>query len=285
MCAAGLGKGSEAWYDPASKRVRCPTCSAADGSSTEQVPDAPPIEVLEHGVAGASAQREYERRSVRRLAKIEAEVAADTAWRTEAKHAHPILGRIVAAATAKPTLGPEPQYIKAWTVGADGEQKVGHRLEEWAAADDDRVVLHDRRIPGTRANIDHLAVGAAGVWVIDAKEYAGKVEHLNAGTIFRPDWQLRVGGRNRSKLATGVQWQVSRVTEVLEAADAVLKPLVKGMLCFVGADWSWFAKPFVFEDIAVVWPLAAVEILSRPADSGANVTALAHILARAFPPA
>lgn len=123
------------------------------------------------------------------------------------------------------------------------------------------------------------------MWVIDAKEYAGKVEHLNAGTIFRPDWQLRVGGRNTSKLAAGLQWQISQVTQVLEAADTAPKPSVRGMLCFVGADWSWFAKPFVFEDIAVAWPLAAVDILSRPADSAGDVPVLARLLGRAFPPA
>jgi hypothetical protein len=36
-------------------------------------------------------------------------------------------------------------------------------------------LLHDRRICGSRANIDHLAIGPGGVTVIDAKNYRGKV--------------------------------------------------------------------------------------------------------------
>jgi hypothetical protein len=35
------------------------------------------------------------------------------------------------------------------------------------------LVLHDRSVPGTRSNIDHLAVVPSGVWVIDTKHYAG----------------------------------------------------------------------------------------------------------------
>jgi len=33
------------------------------------------------------------------------------------------------------------------------------------------VVLHDRAIPGSRANIDHIGIGPTGVWVIDTKRY------------------------------------------------------------------------------------------------------------------
>jgi hypothetical protein len=38
------------------------------------------------------------------------------------------------------------------------------------------VVLHDRRIPGRRSNIDHLVIARSGVWVVDTKRYRGKVE-------------------------------------------------------------------------------------------------------------
>jgi hypothetical protein len=38
------------------------------------------------------------------------------------------------------------------------------------------AVLHDRLIPGSNANIDHLAIGRAGVFVIDSKRYTGQVE-------------------------------------------------------------------------------------------------------------
>lgn len=37
--------------------------------------------------------------------------------------------------------------------------------------------LHDRRVPGTRANIDHIAVSSSGGSVIDAKKYTDQILH------------------------------------------------------------------------------------------------------------
>ncbi len=42
-------------------------------------------------------------------------------------------------------------------------------------------VLHDRRIPGSKANIDHIVVGPAGVFAIDTKRYTGKIERRDHG--------------------------------------------------------------------------------------------------------
>jgi hypothetical protein len=36
-------------------------------------------------------------------------------------------------------------------------------------------VLHDCLIPGSRANIDHIAVGPTGIFTIETKNYAGTV--------------------------------------------------------------------------------------------------------------
>jgi hypothetical protein len=33
--------------------------------------------------------------------------------------------------------------------------------------------VHDRRVPGCKAIIDHIAVSPGGVYVIDAKKYTG----------------------------------------------------------------------------------------------------------------
>jgi hypothetical protein len=64
--------------------------------------------------------------------------------------------------------------------------------------DEERVfVLHDRRIPRTRANIDHIAVTRSGaVWAIDAKNYRGKVQRVDKGGWFATDERLYVGSRD-----------------------------------------------------------------------------------------
>jgi hypothetical protein len=85
------------------------------------------------------------------------------------------LGGIALAVTS------EPQSISAWERGYEGEHRLGKYLE---SLHDGKsvIVLHDRRIPGTQTNIDHIAITCSGdVWVIDAKRYAGSVRAVNKG--------------------------------------------------------------------------------------------------------
>ena len=51
--------------------------------------------------------------------------------------------------------------------GAAGEQATAEVLA--GLANRRWVVLHDRAMPGTRANVDHLVIGPTGVWLIDSK--------------------------------------------------------------------------------------------------------------------
>ena len=91
---------------------------------------------------------------------------------------HPRLGGLIHA------LSDEPQSTKAWDTGALGEERLGNRLNELAS--DTLRVLHDRRIPGSRANIDHLAVTPPVSIVIDAKKYAGRPHLKIEGGLLRP---------------------------------------------------------------------------------------------------
>ncbi|WP_293167360.1 nuclease-related domain-containing protein [Microcella sp.] len=47
------------------------------------------------------------------------------------------------------------------------EAAVGARLD--GLASESIRVMHDRRIPRSKANIDHIVVTPGGVWVIDTK--------------------------------------------------------------------------------------------------------------------
>ena len=44
--------------------------------------------------------------------------------------------------------------------------------------------------PGSRANIDHVAITRSGVFVIDAKNYTGKVQKIDKGGWFSIDLRL-----------------------------------------------------------------------------------------------
>jgi hypothetical protein len=58
-------------------------------------------------------------------------------------------------------LTDEPQSTRAWAQGARGEEELAAALADLPGIQ----VLHDRRAPETRGNIDHLVVAPAGVFV------------------------------------------------------------------------------------------------------------------------
>ena len=261
VCGTELAACQEAIYERASKTVRCvecPTDAAVDARRESKVE--PESAAHEHGAAGASAQREYERRKTKREEQIRAR--------------HPKLGGLILA------LSDEPQSTKAWASGAKGEVAIGARLDNQSS--ESIAVLHDRRIPGTRANIDHIVVTAGGVFVVDPKRYVGKRPELRVeGGILRPRVEkLMVGGRDRTKLVDGVLGQVGRVRAVLddEAVD------VSGVLCFVDADWPLLGASFRTRGIRVVSPRKLSKILDD-ASGEMDVRGVRDRLAEAFPSA
>jgi hypothetical protein len=166
---------------------------------------------------------------------------------------HPRLGGLIVAVT------PESQATRNWEVGAGGERKLGAGLDNLAGRG--VLTIHDRRRPGTAANVDHLAVAPTGVWVIDAKRYTGQVAKKDVGGWLSPDVRLFVGRRDCTTLVTGMAKQVDAVRTALgeEWADVPVRPV----LCFVDTDWRWFASPFELDGVLVTWPRALRELLVR----------------------
>lgn len=255
-------------------------CHSADISPTPEAETGPALEV---GSAGVSARREYDKRSTRELQRKERAVAEDAEWRRQQVEARPVLGRLRTALVPKPTITPESQATRAWKTGAAGEERVAEIL----AKCDGVVALHDRRIPGTKANIDHIAISLAGVFVIDAKKYTGAVEARDVGSLFRSDLRLYVGGRNQTKLIDGVRRQVELIRAALaDGRDASVD--VYGVLCFVEAEWPLLRRrPVTVSGVVSVWPLGLPELLQPAKSTGdpLDVGAVARLLANSFPPA
>lgn len=141
----------------------------------------------------------------------------------------------------------------AWAKGAEGERVVGRLLDSVPGV----LVLHDRAVPGSPANIDHIAIAPTGVYVIDAKHYTGepRLDRLGDGSILR----LKVGGADRTGLVVGVRHQLGVVAEAL-AEPAVP---VRAVLCFVGAQWP-NSNGFVIDGVGVTSPDALGELLVTP---------------------
>src|SRR4051812_39479759 len=99
------------------------------------------------GTAGGSARREHDRRKARREADLRAR--------------RPRIGGLLLAFDDAPE--------RRWAHGAQGEELVAEALANRGAPS--VAVLHDRRMPRSRANIDHLVVAPSGIWVVDTKRY------------------------------------------------------------------------------------------------------------------
>lgn len=123
--------------------------------------------------AGASARRAHGRRKATRESRV--------------REKHPRLGGLMLALRAA------PRHETAWATGAGGEEHVAQKLARHL--DDCICVLHDRRVPGSRANIDHIAVAPLRRLGYRLQALQGKVavsKHFGSA-------KLTIAGRSKSK--------------------------------------------------------------------------------------
>lgn len=95
-----------------------------------------------------------------------------------------------------------------WRHGAVGERRTGRRLDRLRRRG--YVVLHDLAVPGSRANIDHVVVGACGVVVVDSKYRRGHVRHDRRSHV-------RIGNTGAPLLVKSVKWEAEEVDRALFA--------------------------------------------------------------------
>lgn len=267
MCSKTLAQGEVAWWDSEKKQVICTIFKPVSDIETQSVmketnPPSTlinqPRRTIDSGVAGKSAMEEYQRRHTKR------EAAIDAKW-----------GRLAGVVKF---FSDDPHSTEAWRIGSMGEQKLAESLSSGLA--DSEYVLHDRRAPRTEGNIDHLVIARTGLWVIDAKNYVGKVELRYVGGFFTTDHRLYVGGRDRSKLVDGLDWQVEAVRKIVGELSVSITPA----LCFTDSEWGWFAKPFFLKGVFVSAPGALVrQIVHEPILSEYDCYRIALLLSEKMP--
>ena len=127
-CRLELSPGTDAFWDRGTKEATCLACA----------PDGPAPAA---GTAGGSAAAEGERRKEKRVEGVR---------RRYGDHA---------AAVAEEMAGRDT--AATWGKGSEGEK----RLAAFVAREVGEAVipLHDRLIPGTRGNIDHIFIASTGV--------------------------------------------------------------------------------------------------------------------------
>lgn len=197
-CMRPLPRGADAFYIRAAKAMVCVECTRLEVALG-----------LELNAPGAGATK-----------------MAEAAHRRHAEQllaAYPMLGERLLE-NAKPTA-----EERAWARGADGERVVGKALDDFVR--EGRIeVLHDRLIPGTHSNIDHIVIGPRRLTVIDAKHYRGKaIRTRKVGE----DRVLYVDGEDASHLVDGVRSQRAKLRAAL---GPEYDDVTEGILAFVGAD-------------------------------------------------
>lgn len=253
VCAAELPAGTWARWDAETCTVTCLDCVGARTGAS-----APALSRPDPGSAGASAGREYERRRRNR----------DQRTRT----AHPHIGGLLLS------LQGEPQHQLAFRRGQHGEVAVAESLGRRTA--DSVVLLHDRRMPGGRGNIDHLVIAPTGVYVVDAKDHKGRV---SISTPLFGEARLMIDGRDRTKVIDGLDRQVAAVRDAL--ATSAHPPPVHGVLCFTKADLPILGTTKMRSHLLLTRKGLAKRLNADGSLSSPAIGEMSRTLAAAFPPA
>jgi hypothetical protein len=173
-----------------------------------------------HGTPGASARAEYRRLRAAewtawtrglpwRLATCLA--AGLAAWLLTGVLGLPPGSRAVAALLTTAGVGWRLRFrvsaeARAWRRGAAGERRTARLLRRLER--DGYTSLHDLAVPRSAANVDHLVIGPTGVFVVDSKQYSGRVHQSLDGRAWH----------NHAPLARQLEvvgWEAATVARVL----------------------------------------------------------------------
>lgn len=114
------------------------------------------------------------------------------------------------------------RHAEMYERGAEGEARTAGVL---ASLPPEWTTLHDLRWPGRRlANIDHVVLGPGGVFVIDSKNWSGRVEVIQN--------VLRQNGRSREPAVAGCADSALAVSELLGPFASYVAPV----LCLVSDE-------------------------------------------------
>jgi hypothetical protein len=258
VCSVELPARTTAVYDTEARNVLCLACRDRDRPA-DPLGFLPPPQPIDHGVAGAGPQAEYDRRAAKRQAELDAIPG--------------LRGKLVRA------FDTEPQSTTAWAQGAEGERRLAAALE--AGLTSSAIVLHSRKVPNTRGDIDHLIVAPSGIWIVDAKNYTGKPELRDVGGFRRPEWRLYVNGRNQTKLVENFEWQVTAVRAALDPIGFGSTPIHPTLL-FTQWKKGLFERPIELRGVVAMWTKKLVELANEPGPLGDDAirTIATHLSAK-----
>jgi len=140
----------------------------------------------------------------------------------------PGVARLTASLVVVGTVGWRLRFrasaeASAWRTGARGERRTARRLRRLVRHG--YVAFHDLAMPGSRANIDHLLIGPTGVFVIDSKQYSGRIQQTPDGHVWHNHYPL--------------DEQLATVRAEAGSVQAILGAPVIPLVCVHGASVQW----------------------------------------------
>jgi hypothetical protein len=74
-------------------------------------------------------------------------------------------------------------------------------------------------VPGSRANLDHLVIGPGGVFVIDSKQYRGRLQLDPSGRLWHGRYLL-------APILRAVSFEADQAAQILTDPDVAVVPIV-----------------------------------------------------------
>ena len=222
------------------------------GEPATSVPGAIPWDdpSWERAAAGGSARATYERRLAKhrqtvadrrpRILITGAAIVLFGLFLTGQPSTWPFLGWSLVFLGIATTLGGlfiKPAHVRAWRIGAGGEEQVGRVLAPLEA--EGYRILHDRRRPGGRDNIDHIVIGPPGVIVVETKRYDGTVRVRGR--------DLYLKGRRKTEFIDQVERQIDSLEAALGITDVI------GVICVVDGEFPLLRSTSI-DGIAIIPP-------------------------------
>ncbi len=149
------------------------------------------------------------------------------------------------------TLSADSRHEIRWARRAQSRDRA-RRLERLLAGSGVRL-LNERRVPGARATVDHLAIGPQGVTIIDAVYETGRARVV--------DGRLLIDGEDRTVLVRNVMRQVEVIRLGLSASPSIP---VSGAICWLEPDGLPRVRKLELGGVLIDGPRAIAEELRRP---------------------
>jgi hypothetical protein len=138
------------------------------------------------------------------------------------------------------------------------------------------VILSDRQTPGGTGNIDQVVVATSGVWIIDAKNWSGRIEYRSLGGRFDVNERLLVNGEDRTnEVVDHIYSQVIPIAGLLNDRSIPVQPAV----VFFSDDFVvpplrvLRNKPFQHREVWISWPKAISAKIREPGPLSAEQVA------------